>query len=1114
MINSDLYYQIIKDKLDEFIYKYYKNKIFKGLILFFTFFLILFLIVAIFEYYGEFNPSVRTILFYTSLIIIVLLISIFFINPLLKLFKLSKTISYEDASIIIGKHFPEISDKLLNIIQLKEKNNNNYSLELLEASIKQKTENLKPFPFPLAINFKSNYKYLKYLLIPLFILISILTIYPSILSKSTKRIIYHNTVFEKEYLFNILIKNKKLSVVQNQDYKLNIEVIGSEIPEKLFIKINNSNIELEMNKESLLNFFYTFKNVQKDLDFIIYNEDFISKKHTLKVIPNPVILDFYIELEYPKYINQKNKIINNTGDIQIPQGTVVKWNFNTVNTKNLLISFSDSIKYKINEKNGKFYFTKKIFKSKNYIIQSSNKFIINKDSLKFFIDVIPDLHPIINVENRKDSINEYENYFKIDIKDDYGFNKLTFNYRVYSLDNEKSKFFTSEKIEIDKKKSENTLFYFKNFAELVYENSIIEYFFEVWDNDAVNGSKSTKSNVIYLKTKSKSEAEKNINDINDNIIDKLNESSKEIDKIKKQTDDLKKKLFEKQNLSWEDKQNLKKMLENINSLEKSINEIRNDNLKNIQNEENINTDKSIIDKQKEISELFEQIMTDEMRKLIEELQSMFEEMDKNKMLEKINDLEYNNKDIEKELDRTLELFENMEFQQNLDKTIDKLEDLLNKQNELNKETEDKNNSNEELQKKQDNINKDYENVAEDLKNLIEKNEKLEKSFNLDGVNDLNNAVKEEMQNSSMQLNKNNRKNAQQSQKESVKSLESLLNKLNNIQKSFNAKKSEDINSLRQILDNILKLSFKQEELILTSRKTSINDQKFGNLGLQQKYIHEDVKLIEDSLFALSKRNIEIKSFINREISSINSNINEALILFKDRKMQEVYGKQQYSMTSLNNLALMLNEIIEQMQKQMQSNSPSQCSNGKCNNPGQTPTMPNIKQLQEQLNKQLSELKQKMKDGNKPDKSNKGKGEFSKEFAKMVAKQEAIRNYLNNLKNQLNSENQGLNKSLNSLIKKIEDSEKDLVNKILNEETINRQKEILSRMLEVEKSINQQNIDEKRTSKESKNNYNRNPKEIFEYNKKEEEENEILKVSPFSLKLYYKQKVNEYLRSLK
>ncbi|MBO5843952.1 MAG: hypothetical protein J6Q96_03695, partial [Bacteroidales bacterium] len=60
-----------------------------------------------------------------------------------KLLNIGKTISHEDAAKIIGKHFPEVADKLLNLLQLKQQSLNSDS-QILLASIDQRTKELSP----------------------------------------------------------------------------------------------------------------------------------------------------------------------------------------------------------------------------------------------------------------------------------------------------------------------------------------------------------------------------------------------------------------------------------------------------------------------------------------------------------------------------------------------------------------------------------------------------------------------------------------------------------------------------------------------------------------------------------------------------------------------------------------------------------------------------------------------------------------------------------------------------------------------------------------------------------------------------------------------------------
>jgi hypothetical protein len=61
--------------------------------------------------------------------------------------------SIRDASEMIGTYFPEVSG-LVNVLQLHGCSTGGMMTDL--ASINQKSEQLKPIPFSLAIDFKKN----------------------------------------------------------------------------------------------------------------------------------------------------------------------------------------------------------------------------------------------------------------------------------------------------------------------------------------------------------------------------------------------------------------------------------------------------------------------------------------------------------------------------------------------------------------------------------------------------------------------------------------------------------------------------------------------------------------------------------------------------------------------------------------------------------------------------------------------------------------------------------------------------------------------------------------------------------------------------------------------
>ena len=85
--------------------------------------------------------------------------------------------------------------------------------------------------------------------------------------------------------------------------------------------------------------------------------------------------------------------------------------------------------------------------------------------------------------------------------------------------------------------------------------------------------------------------------------------------------------------------------------------------------------------------------------------------------------------------------------------------------------------------------------------------------------------------------------------------------------------------------------------------------------------------------------------------------------------------------------------------------------------------------------------------------------------------------------------------------------------MISDQTLKRQQEITTRLLESEKAEQEREQDQQRKSEEAKNIYHRNPNEFEEYKRLKLKEMELLKTVPPSLNTYFKQKVNDYFQSL-
>jgi hypothetical protein len=311
-------------------------------------------------------------------------------------------------------------------------------------------------------------------------------------------------------------------------------------------------------------------------------------------------------------------------------------------------------------------------------------------------------------------------------------------------------------------------------------------------------------------------------------------------------------------------------------------------------------------------------------------------------------------------------------------------------------------------------------------------------------------------------------------------MQQLNQKLQQMQSSMEMEMmQENLDNLRDIEDNLIKLSFDQESLMKEFQQLNQSDPRFIELSQQQLKLKDDAKIIEDSLISLANRVYQIKSFVTREVKEMNEHMDQSLEGLKKRNQSQSISNQQLTMTSINNLALLLGDVLQQMQQQMAMAQGGKPKKGKKNTPG-------LSQLHQQLNQQIENLK----------KSGKSGRALSEELAKLAAQQEMIRRALDEAEQGIKELGEkGGEKGNKEIIEKMEQTEADLVNKQITSETIKRQREILTRLLEAEKSIRERELDKAREAQQATKKEPAIPPEFKEYLKAKEKEVELLRTVP-------------------
>ncbi|MBK6932214.1 MAG: DUF4175 domain-containing protein [Saprospirales bacterium] len=1110
-------YGLLIEKLDGFIRKFYINQLLRGSLYAVGAVLGLFILLNVLEYYFYFSTSVRTAMLWSFVLLSGAALYNWVALPLMHYFHLGRVISHEQAAQIIGSHFGDVKDKLLNILQLKQQSSGNaIYADLIHASIDQKSEEIKLVPFRAAIDLQKNRRYLRYALPPVLLLLFLFLGAPNILREGTMRLLNSTKKFEKPAPFRFLINTNALKAVQFSDFLLQVDVEGQALPNEMFIEVGN--VQYRLNKEAAKRFSYTFTNVQKDTDFQLFAGGIESDAYTLSVVRRPSILSFHVKLNFPEYIGRKAEELANVGDLVLPQGTSINWVFNAQHTDQLDLRFgSDGAVASKRFDDELFSFSRRAMRDEPYRIYLSNQQLPKGDSVAYTITVIPDLHPQIAVEEFRDSSNRWMLFFAGDASDDYGLLNLTFNYQIKRANSGQMPLSTAK---ISKPGGKQAPYEYNwDVRNLdIQPGDEISYYFEVFDNDAVNGSKSARTGVMLWRMPTLQEYRKDQAQSAEEIQRDLEKALKESARIQEEMKKLRNKVLQQKELDWQSRKEMERLLDRQRQLNQQIEQAREnfEESQKMQEDFEQQQNEELVEKQEQLQKMFEETLSDEMKKLMEDIEKLLQEMNKDDMLRQMEQMQMSNEDLGKQLDRLQELYKQLEVEHLQQQQIEQLEELAQEEQKLSEETEDGAKSDEQLKEEQQALEKKMDEIKKQHEEMLQKNQELKRPQKIEDSREEMEDIKQDMRDARQDVQEGQKKGAAKKQKKAAEKMKNLANQMRQGRQAGEQEQmEEDIAMLRQLLENLIGLSFAQEQNMRDFAGTSVNTPRYVELTQHQFKIKDDFKIVEDSLQALASRNFQIEGVITEKISDIREGLKYSIDDLEERLVTSASEFQQRTMKGFNDLALMLSEVMNQMQQQMASGQPG---SGSCKKPGgagsgksgkEKGPMDKITKGQGDLNKQMQELKQRLEQG-------KGQGQgqsgMSREFAQMAAQQAALRNALRQLQKEKQEQGKG-SKALDAIMEEMDRIETDLVNKRLTNEMLKRQQEIMTRLLEEERAEREQEQDEQRQAQTARQQQSKLPPALEEYLKKRRAEVDLFRTVSPALKPYYKQLVEEYIKGV-
>ncbi len=1042
-----------------------------------TYFIIPLFLFLLAEWGGAFQPPVRTVLFFILMVLLIIILVKYVVLPLFPFFR--RTDYFETAGFV-GGNFPEIKDELKNSLQINAEKGEGFSEELVEAAFKRVYNIVKGYNFKESVNFAPVLGNLK----KTFSALSVLIVLPLLFSglrDAGFRLWNYDREFTAPPEFSFIVEPGNAEITKGSDFNITIRAKGNA-PSVIDLKTRFREDAVFSGKriiaDSTGSFHFRIKAASGSFRYFAEAGAVRSEEYFVNVIDRPVIKTFELSVIPPSYSGLPVSDQKDNGNINALPGSLVKINLKSTKLlSSAQLIFSESGERGMESEGFAASAKFKISGEENYHLSISdtagNK---NEDPVSYEINVLKDAFPFIELispdkDLKLSGIHQVSLLTKI--SDDYGFSKLLLKYRLSSSDfSPVQEEFNSVAIPFNKKVVEDNIYYVWDLTDMfLATDDVVSYYLEVFDNDNVSGPKSSRTGILTLRVPSLDELFTNAEDVQESAQDELMKTLEEAVELKEEMEKISDEMKQdNREITWEEKEKIEKTMEKFQGLEDKVSEVS-EKVSEMQKElqQNDLLSQETLEKYMELQELMDQLSSEEMKKAMEELQNKLQQMMRQQVQESFEDMQLDEENFKKSLERTINLLKRIQIEQKMDEMMKRTEELSEQLNEMQKEMENMNGENPQendaAQKKQEEAGERLKQLEKTMQELAEKMSEFEdmpnsqmqdmmEEFDKQGNQELSEQAQQQMQQGDMQQ-------AQQMQQQMSENMDQMMQMMQSLQKQMQQQNQmQTFSEMYKSLDDLLSLSKEQENLKNQSKEMERDSQQFRENARKQSELQSNLDKLLQQMSELSQKTFAISPEMGEELGKARSEMNKAMEQMQNMNSPMAAMNQEEAMMAMNSAAAMMQGAMQQM---MQGGS------------GGSGMMSMMQQLQQMGQQQMSlnQMTKMMQNGQMTQQQ-------MAQLQRLAQEQQMIQKSLEQLNKEAkqSGSSKKLASNLDDIIREMKEVVIDMQTEKLNDDLVQKQERILSKLLDAQRSINERDFEKKRESIAGKNYKQDSPPELL------------------------------------
>lgn len=1014
----------------------------------------------------------------------------------------------------VGEAFPAVRDRLVNAVQVYRENRA-VPNPFADAELRRISQSTGDTDFSKAVRY-GDAKKLSALSVSAMALVGLLFIaLPNELGVAFKRIANYAQDFTPPLPFEIVSLSKDISIAKGGEAMLSFQVVPrADAPpvdvRKLTLHLVDTTGDLEFQEIKLFadsagRFQHSLRNQKQSLKYFADSEPVgtrrvVSEKHRLSLTDKPAVAAFQVTIVPPAYTRLPvQRLEENFGDASAITGSRVSIKMQA--TKPLeaaRLLTTDSLVYLFTVKGDSATLSFPLKHDLTYrfdVLDTSGT--TGEKSPEYTLRVSPDDAPSISfiepIERRIDIPQTLKSPLALKLRDDYGYSRLSLFYKTVKSDvAAPDKAFSSLPVPFSASEVEQTVFYTWDLNKLaIASGDELEFYAEVADNDAVAGYKVARTEIYSLRLPTMEELFSDIDKGEKQTEEDLKKTLKESEDLQKKLEQLTNDLRQKPKMDWQDKKQLQDALKKTEALQKQA-ESASEQMQALTEKmkDNQMVTPETLEKYAELQKLFQELSSPELKDAMKKMQDALERQNEQQIREAMKNFSFNEEQMKKSLERTMEVMKRLQIEKKFDELAKRLDDMVQKQAEAKKETEQTNPDNQkkldELAKAQRQLQEQQKQFEREMAALEEKMKNFPKAEKMP-LSDLDSLRKEQQQDDVAKDMKDAEKElAQREPKEASEKQESASQKMQKQQKQLSEmkqgmqrqKKQEVIEALKGAVQSSLDLSKQQEALRREMQEMMKQGQpplgSMRDLAAQEQELKQSLRQLQENLSKAGKKTTDVTRQMSKELRDAEAAMMESMAQLENRQAGD--QPMQGAMQALNRFADQTADAMAQMMAPGKGKGKGQGEGeGEGEGEGFEEGMKSLADRQGQLNGEAQGM---MGEGREQGQSQ------SERLSQMAAQQRLLQQQLQDLarkQQELQSKQGGGGQkplgNMDKLAEEMEEAARMMEQQTLSRDLVKRQQQILSRMLESTKSLKQRELEEKREANTGKNLTKRSPAEL-------------------------------------